>query len=95
MPYREGRWFTFVASVAAIEEILRGDNDDVAATVTAPPSQSRTAISILVVVRLIPYVIFASVGGVLADSYERRRPLIGLAVLGSIAVWALVAAYRC
>lgn len=80
---RAGDWFNYVACIAAIEEIL------------GPRSESSmTAVSLLVIIRLLPYVLFSSVGGVLADSKDRRKCMIILDCLGSMVVLLYLAACR-
>lgn len=68
-----GEWFTYIASIALAEELLGS-----AATA------SRTTISILVVVRLLPNVLLSPFGGILADGRDRRESIIFLDVIGAI-----------
>lgn len=67
-----GEWLTYVASISLIENILLAKNE-----------QSRTAISTLVVVRLLPHIAFSPFGGVLADSHDRRNSMITLDCIGA------------
>src|SRR6056300_453493 len=79
-----GEWLTYVASIAAIEEIHSISNGGV----------SRTSISILIILRLLPSSLFASVGGVLADSYDRRKIMFILDVMGFFVAWLYVLSYK-
>jgi MFS family permease len=67
-----GEWLTYIASISLAEEFL----NDAAAS-------SRTTISILVVVRLLPNVLLSPFGGILADGRDRRESMIILDILGS------------
>eukprot|EP00581_Thalassiosira_minuscula_P014752 CAMPEP_0183721264 /NCGR_PEP_ID=MMETSP0737-20130205/13593_1 /TAXON_ID=385413 /ORGANISM="Thalassiosira miniscula, Strain CCMP1093" /LENGTH=530 /DNA_ID=CAMNT_0025951243 /DNA_START=101 /DNA_END=1693 /DNA_ORIENTATION=+ len=78
-----GEWFTYVASIATIERIHQSHN-----------TTSRTSISILVSLRLLPNALLTSVGGVLADSYDRRVILMILDCLGSLVAWLFLWAYQ-
>ena len=78
-----GEWLTYIASIDLIEKQLGKSNQ-----------QSRTAISILVVVRLLPNVIFSSLGGTLADARDRRQSMIWLDILGAIGALFFVVAYH-
>ena len=79
----KNRWFTYVASLSAIEQIHASHN-----------TTSRTSISILVSLRLLPSALFTSVGGVLADSYDRRTILWILDLLGSLVALLFLLAYH-
>ncbi|KAL7464053.1 hypothetical protein ACHAXS_006762 [Conticribra weissflogii] len=68
-----GEWFTYVASIAAIEQIQASQH-----------RISRTSISVLVALRLLPNALFSNAGGVLADAHDRRRLLLHLDLLGSL-----------
>ena len=78
-----GEWLTYVASITAIEQI-HASRDAV----------SRTSISILVCLRLLPNVLFTSVGGVIADSYDRRVVMLALDCLGAGVALLFILAYR-
>ena len=52
------------------------------------------SISILVVLRLLPYILFSNIGGVLADSYDRRNILFALSILGSFTAFFFLLAYQ-
>ena len=79
-----GEWLTYVASIAAIEEIHSSSNGGI----------SRTSISILIILRLLPSSLFASVGGVLADSYDRRKIMFILDVMGFFVAWLYMLSYQ-
>eukprot|EP00978_Attheya_sp_CCMP212_P036807 scaffold169557_cov58-Attheya_sp.AAC.6 len=68
-----GEWFTYVASISLIENLLGED-----------AGSKRSAISVLVVVSLIPYVIWSPIGGCFADSKDRRIVMIGLDCLSAL-----------
>lgn len=55
---------------------------------------SRTSISILVALRLLPNTLFSNVGGVLADSYDRRKILFTLDILGAFIACFFLLAYQ-
>jgi Na+/melibiose symporter-like transporter len=79
-----GEWLTYIASITVIESLL-GNAD----------ATSRTAIGILVVVRLIPNVVLMSIGGTLADSRDRRESMIVLDIIGALVVLLFMVAFRC
>lgn len=54
---------------------------------------SRTSISFLVILRLLPSALFASVGGVLADSYDRRTIMFVLDCTGALVAWLYILSY--
>ena len=60
-----GEWFTYVATISCIEEIQHFSNDTI----------SRTSISILVSLRLLPSGLFSSIG---PREKEKRIPLANL-----------------
>lgn len=76
------RHFISVASLSAIEHI-HSSNGHV----------SRTSISFLAILRLLPSALFASIGGVLADSYDRRTIMFVLDVIGAAIAWLYVLSY--
>ncbi|KAL7553659.1 hypothetical protein ACHAWF_016986 [Thalassiosira exigua] len=82
LPPLKGRWFTYVASMAAIESIQSSEG-----------TKSRTSISILVALRLLPNIFITSVGGVIADSYDRRVNMLTLDVIGSLVTLLFLLAY--
>ena len=71
-----GEWLSYVASIATIEQIQSSNG-----------SISRTSISILVIIRLLPSSLFAPIGGTLADSYDRRKIMIILELTGALVIW--------
>lgn len=76
-----GEWFSYIASITLIEE-LQGEK------------LSRTAISLLVIARLMPNVVFSPAGGALADSRDRRESMIALELIGAcVALLYLLADY--
>jgi DHA3 family macrolide efflux protein-like MFS transporter len=78
-----GEWLTYIASIDFIEsqQELQG-------------TTSRTAISVLVIVRLMPNVLLSSVGGTLADAIDRRELMILLDVSGALCALCFVFAYE-
>ena len=78
-----GEWLSYVASIAAIEQIHSSSG-----------SISRTSISILVIIRLLPSSLFAPIGGSLADSFDRRKIMIILDGLGAVVAWLYVLSYN-
>jgi MFS family permease len=78
-----GEWLTYIASIDFIERQLETSE-----------TPSRTTISILVLVRLLPNVLLSSFGGTLADAYDRRKLMITLDVAGGICALFFVVAYQ-
>lgn len=78
-----GEWLTYIASIDLIETKL-----------ASLDQESRTAISILVLVRLLPNVFFSSLGGMLADKYDRRKLMVGLDAASAMAGLLFVLAYE-
>ena len=78
-----GEWLTYIASIDLIETKLASLNQE-----------SRTAISILLLVRLLPNVFFSSLGGILADKYDRRKLRMRLDVASAMAGMVFVLAYE-
>ena len=77
------RWFAYIAGIALIKRIL----DD-------PDADEKTAVSILIAVWLFPTVLFSPIGGVLADSRDRRLSMMQLDMIGGVIVlFYLVAAW--
>ena len=54
---------------------------------------SRTSISFLAILRLLPSALFASIGGVLADSYDRRQIMFVLDCTGALVAWLYILSY--
>eukprot|EP00537_Pseudo-nitzschia_pungens_P006271 CAMPEP_0172375972 /NCGR_PEP_ID=MMETSP1060-20121228/64466_1 /TAXON_ID=37318 /ORGANISM="Pseudo-nitzschia pungens, Strain cf. cingulata" /LENGTH=519 /DNA_ID=CAMNT_0013103313 /DNA_START=101 /DNA_END=1657 /DNA_ORIENTATION=+ len=79
---RMGDWMTYMASISLIQEVTNSDSD------------KNTLISILVLVKLLPNVVSMPIGGVLADSYDRRRVQISLDVLSSGVIWLFLWSYQ-
>lgn len=79
-----GEWLTYIASIDLIERKLEQSSNE----------SSRTAISTLVLVRLLPNVFFAVFGGHLADSLDRRKLLVILDVMSAICGLFFVLAYE-
>jgi MFS family permease len=76
-----GEWLTYIASIDFIEGQLKTSD-----------TTSRTTISILVLVRLLPNVLLSTFGGTLADAYDRRKLMISLDVAGAICALFFVVA---
>lgn len=72
-----GDWFVHVASLVAVNRL-------------AP--NSGVAVSLLVLTKTIPDALLTPVGGALADSFDRRRLMVGLDLAASLAVLGYVAA---
>jgi len=86
---RAGDWFTYVATISCIERF--GDYSDGGGV---EKTTSKTAVSILVVVRLIPIALMAGLGGTLSDTYDRRKCMILLDLLcAAVALLFLIAFY--
>lgn len=69
-----GEWFTYVASIELIEQLLGSKS-----------IESRRYISLLVVCRLIPNFLLIPFSGVLADGNDRRKNMIYLDLIGAVA----------
>lgn len=81
--FYSSRWFTYVASIELIEQLLGSDR-----------ATSRRYVSLLIVCRLLPNFFLIPFGGILADSRDRRRSMIILDLIGAIApILFLVASY--
>jgi MFS family permease len=79
-----GEWLTYIASIDFIE------TDEVSKTGTTSP----TAISLLIIVRLLPNVFLACCGGTLADAHDRRNIMVVLNFAGAACALLFVAAYQ-
>ena len=88
-----GEWLTYIASIDLIESKL-SETEDGEDQESSSSSPRRTAISILVLVRLLPNVFFSPLGGMLADSRDRRKVMIVLDVAGAICGLLFVVAYQ-
>jgi MFS family permease len=78
-----GEWLTYIASIDFIENHLENSS-----------TTSRTSISILVLVRLLPNVLLSCFGGTLADAYDRRELMIALDICGAICAMFFLLAYQ-
>lgn len=76
-----GEWFTYIASITAL---ARFNNEQ----------SSKTAVSLLILARLLPYVLFLPFGGVLADGRDRRKSMIALDLCGAVVALLFVGAVR-
>jgi Na+/melibiose symporter-like transporter len=76
---RAGEWFTYVAMISAIRYISPNSN---------------TAVAGLVAIRTVPNIIFASIGGVLADTTDRRITMISLDLVGMLVVLLYIPVYH-
>jgi MFS family permease len=76
-----GEWFTFLASIAALESFY-------------PPSSAKTSVSVLIAVRLLPFVLFLPFGGVLADGRDKRTSMVVLDLSGAVIALLFVMAVR-
>ena len=79
-----GEWLTYIASIDFIETIRKKQN----------LSTSRTSLSVLILVRLLPNVFMSAVGGTLADSLDRRHVMIGLDICGALCAGLFLFAYQ-
>jgi MFS family permease len=79
-----GEWLTYISSIDFIETIREQQHR----------STSRTAISILILVRLLPNVVLSALGGTLADSWDRRHIMIGLDVCGALCAGLFILAFE-
>eukprot|EP00956_Cyclotella_meneghiniana_P028853 scaffold68283_cov86-Cyclotella_meneghiniana.AAC.1 len=79
-----GEWFSYIACIAAIEQIYTINDEEM----------SLTSVSILAALRFVPNFLFSNIGGVFADSYDRRNIMVSLDILGSITVCFFLLAYR-
>ncbi len=76
---RIGEWFTYVATINAITHICPNSN---------------TAVAAIIAIRTVPNIIFASVGGGLADATDRRITMISLNLIGMLIVLLYLPAYH-
>ena len=82
-----GEWLTYIASLSLIEHILTEQNQD-----QEDDTTNRTAISILVVVRFLPFFLISPFGGVLADGRDRRHSMILLDIVAGCTVLGFILA---
>jgi hypothetical protein len=78
-----GEWLTYLASISAIEEIQRHNGAE---------ASGRMAVSLLIVIRLLPNVILSPFGGALADGWDRRNIMMTLDMCGVFIAWLFVMA---
>lgn len=78
-----GEWLTYIASIDLIETKMQNSSQE-----------SRTAISILVLVRLLPNVIFSPFGGMLADNVDKRRLMVVLDLASALSGLLFLLAYE-
>lgn len=64
-----GDWFVHVSNIIAVGLLL---------------PKSSTALSILLATKLIPNILFPSLGGAIADCYDRRKAMMTLDLLGAL-----------
>ena len=83
-----GEWLTYIASISLIEQILSDNNS------SSSDHPSRTYVSILVVVRLLPSVVLSPFAGALADSRDKRQSMMALDVIGIIVPWLYLVALK-
>lgn len=77
-----GEWLTYIASIDFIETVQE----------TRHGTKSRLAISILILVRLVPNIVMSAPGGTLADTTDRRHVLIALDMCGALCAGLFVLA---
>ena len=77
-----GEWLTYIATIDFIEDQ------------SSSQQYHRTLISILVVIRLLPNVLFSAVGGSLADAFDKRYTMILLDVCGAMSAMLFIVAYH-
>ena len=85
--FRKGVWLTYLSSLTAIHYIHASQQDDL-----SEEKNVNTAISYLVVVRLMTNFFFSPLGGVLADAFCRRKVMILLDLLGAISSFVFILA---
>eukprot|EP00591_Stephanopyxis_turris_P007054 CAMPEP_0195527276 /NCGR_PEP_ID=MMETSP0794_2-20130614/28827_1 /TAXON_ID=515487 /ORGANISM="Stephanopyxis turris, Strain CCMP 815" /LENGTH=459 /DNA_ID=CAMNT_0040658157 /DNA_START=21 /DNA_END=1400 /DNA_ORIENTATION=- len=74
-----GDWFVHVASLLAVQRLRPGYS---------------TAISGLVAARMLPKIVLTTFGGVIADSFDKRKCMIALDCFGGVAVMLYILALR-
>lgn len=79
-----GEWLTYVASIDFIENIREKQG----------LPTSRTAVSILMVVRILPNVVMSALGGTMADCLDRRHVMMGLDIGGATCAGLFLYAYQ-
>lgn len=81
-----GAWLTYLSSLSAIQVLLKEQDDN------HGHHPTQTLISFLVVIRLMTFVLFSPLGGVLADGWDRRWIMIALDIIGALGAWMFVLA---
>jgi predicted MFS family arabinose efflux permease len=76
-----GEWFTYLASISALERIY-------------PPHRVKASVSVLIAVRVLPFVLLLPFGGVLADGRDKRRSMMALDLAGAAVALVFVLAVR-
>lgn len=77
-----GEWLTYLASIAALKQTHHGAD------------LKKTMVGILIIVRLLPSVILAPFGGVLADGRDRRQSMVVLDLAGAFTGLLFILAVR-
>lgn len=94
-----GEWFAYIACVRFIEDISDEDETDGNVNeggdgVGREASSSALAISILVILRLLPKMFFSALGGLLSDSTDRKRTMICLDTMSALMSLGYLGAIR-
>jgi len=80
-----GEWLTYLASISLVQRVTMRDG--------ANQNNTNTLISILIMVKILPNVLLIPIGGILADSYDRRKIQVILDLCASSVVvvflWSL------
>ena len=74
-----GHWFIHIASIVTVDRLSGG---------------SSTALGKYIMTHTIPKIIFSPIGGVLADTFDRKHVMIVLDILGAIVVLGYLVAVR-
>lgn len=82
-----GDWFIRIAALVSVQRLASSSSE-------GGGSQSSTALSILVICRTIPEVLFTPVGGAIADRFDRRKMMIQLDTIAGCTVLGYIAAVR-
>ena len=78
-----GDWFVRIASILIVEELASAYTAD---STSDSDNGTGKALSYVTLARLIPNAIFAQVGGILADRFDRRHIMICIDILSGIVV---------
>lgn len=87
---RDNRGFRFIWLGSVVSQIGDWFNLIAAALLIGRLSDSGVAISYLFLARFLPLFFFSSIGGVLADRFDRRRIMIVADLLRAVIVWGFV-----